>query len=218
MEDIELQTKISKLVFNWDALEEAEKLILDYLKVNPQDIDAWSRLVILETLSPIEDYERATEYLNIALKYHKDNSIFLVLMLFFTDWYLGGLNQKLVEKVLEIKQTADCETSSILSYILAWHYKSKDICKYESLLNASIHECAKHVTNYTDLGKHYLSKGEKELGTTMIREGIANVKIIYKDSNIVFDPLDITRFVNERITGIFMTEDTYHSLEKLILA
>ncbi|MNC69657.1 hypothetical protein D3C75_1203760 [compost metagenome] len=52
----------------------------------------------------------------------------------------------------------------------------------------------------------------------MIRKGISNVKIIYKDSNIDFDPLDITRFVNERITGIFITEDTYQTLEKLIQA
>lgn len=210
--------KISELVLNRDALEDAEKLILDCLKVSPYDIDAWSRLVVLETLSPIEDYERAVEYLNTALKYHKDNSLFLVLMLFFTDWYLGGLNQELIEKAIKIKQTVNRETSSMLSYILAWHYKSKDIGMFESLLYESISECTKHVTNYIDLGKHYLSKGKKELGTTLIRKGIANVKIIYKDDNIDFDPLDITRFINERITGVFMTEDTYHSLEKLILA
>ena len=75
--------------------------MLDYLKVNPNDADGWARLVILETLSPIEDYERATEYLNAALTYHKDNLLFFVLILFFTDWYLGGLSENLVIKAFE---------------------------------------------------------------------------------------------------------------------
>ncbi|WP_134910352.1 hypothetical protein [Paenibacillus sp. IHB B 3084] len=104
----------------------------------------------------------------------------------------------------------------MLSYILAWHYKGTDICKFDSLLNESIQECPKHITNFTDLGKHYLDKGDKELGKTLIWKGVSNVKLIYKDSNIDYDPLDIVRFVNERITGVFMTENMYHSLNKLI--
>jgi len=59
MEDKKLQETISKLIFKKDFFE-AERLMLDYIKVNPHDIDGWSRLVILETLFPIEDYERAT--------------------------------------------------------------------------------------------------------------------------------------------------------------
>ncbi|MFK4342212.1 MULTISPECIES: hypothetical protein [unclassified Paenibacillus] len=216
MEDKKLQETIAKIVIRRDSLEEAEKLMLDYVKVNPNDVDGWARLVILETLSPIEDYERATKYLNNALAFHKDNLLFFVLMLFFSDWYLGGLDEKLVRKALELKSTVNFEVSSMLSYILAWHYKSMDICRFDSLLNESIQECPKHVTNFTDLGKYYLGKGDKELGKMLIREGLSNVKLIYKDSNINFDPLDIVRFVNERITGVFMTEDMYHSLNKLI--
>ncbi|MFK4305313.1 tetratricopeptide (TPR) repeat protein [Paenibacillus sp. RC254] len=216
MEDIKLQETISKLVVSRDSLEEAERLMLDYVKVNPNDVDGWARLVILETLSLIEDYERATKYLTNALAFHKDNLLFFVLMLFFSDWYLGGLDEKMIRKALELKSTVNYEVSSMLSYILAWHYKGMDICKFDSLLNESIQECPKHVTNFTDLGKHYLDKGDKELGKTLIRKGVSNVKLIYKDSNIDYDPLDIVRFVNERITGVFMTENMYHSLNKLI--
>lgn len=216
MKDVELQQNITRLISNRN-LEEAERLLLDYLKVNSFDIDGWSRLVILETLSPIEDYERATEYLHTALEYDKDNLIFFVLILFFTEWYLGGLKYNQVEKAFEIKETADGETSSMISFILAWHLKSRDISKFKSLLIESINECPTHVINYTDLGKYYLSKGEKELGTTMIRRGIENVITLYKDSKSDYDPLDITHFVNERITGVFMTEDTYNSLKKLVV-
>ncbi|MGV6934562.1 hypothetical protein ACWA2B_03430 [Paenibacillus sp. CMM36] len=216
MKDIKLQDTISKLVANRDFLEEAERLMLDYLKVHPDDVDGWARLVILETLSPIEDYERATRYLNDALSFHKDNLLFFVLILFFSEWYLGGLDEKLIGKALELKSTVNCEVSSMLSYILAWHYKSMDICKFDSFLNESIQECPKHVTNFTNLGMHYLGKGDKKLGEELIRKGLSNVELIYIDSNVDYDPLDIVRFVNERITGVFMTEDTYHSLNKLI--
>lgn len=216
MDDIKLQETISKIIVNRDSLGEAEKLLLNYLRVYPNDADGWGRLVILETLSPFDDYERATEYLNSALTYHKDNQMFLILRYFFTEWYLGGLNEELVNTVSGLKSTFTGETSSMLSYILAWHYKNKDMYKFESLLKESIKECSMHVTNYTDLGKHYLSKGDKEQGTALIREGLSNVKVIYNDSNMDYDTLDIVRFVDERITGIFMTEDTYRSLEKLV--
>lgn len=214
MEDKKLQETISKLIFKKDSFE-AEKLMLDYVKVNPHDADGWSRLVILETLFPIEDYERATEYLNTALTYHRDNHLFFIVKLFFIEWYLGGSNETLIKMAFELKNRMDNEMSSMLSYILAWHYKNNDIYKFESLLKESIQEYPKHVTNYADLGKFYLSKGEKEQGIALIKEGIENVKVIYRDSNMVYDPLDIIRFINERITGVFMTEGTYYSLENL---
>ncbi|GAA0408775.1 hypothetical protein [Paenibacillus motobuensis] len=215
MEDKIFKETISKLIVKRDFFE-AERLMLDYIKVNPHDIDGWSRLVILETLSPIEDYERATDYLTTALTYHRDNHLFFIVRLFFIEWYLGGLNETLIKMALGLKNSMDYEMSSMLSYILAWHYKNKDIYKFESLLEQSIQEYSKHVTNYADLGKFYLNKGEKEQGTELIKKGIANIKVIYRDSNNDHDPLDIIRFINERITGVFITEGTYHSLENLI--
>lgn len=216
MEDRKLQETVSRLILNRANFDEAEYLLLDYIKANPHDVDGWARLVILETLTPVEDYQRATEYLKTALTYHKDNQLFIVLLYFFTEWFLGGLDEELVNSALELKSTFAEEISSMLSYILAWHYKYKDMHKFESLLEESIRECKRHVTNYTDLGKHYLSKGNKEQGTALIRKGLSNVIMIYNDTNMDYDSLDIARFVNERISGIFMTEDTYRSLEKLV--
>lgn len=216
MEDKNLQETVSRLIANRSSFDEVEQLLLDYVKVNPYDADGWARLVTLETLAPVEDYERATEYLNTALTYHKGNQLFFVLRYFLTEWFLGGLDDELVNSALEQKNTFAEGTSSMLSYILAWHYKNKDMYKFESLLEESIQECAIHVTNYTDLGKHYLSKGEIEKGTALIKEGLSNVIVIYNDTNMEYDSLDIVRFVNERITGVFMTEDTYRSLERLV--
>lgn len=213
---MELQTDISNLIIKQDLLEKAEEMLINYLKENPQDVDGWSRLVILETLAPLEDYERATEYLHSALRIDKDNSVFIVLLLFFTEWYLGGMDESLIKTAEKLKKTASRGISSISTYVLAWHFKSEDIRKFELLLNESIQEFPEYVTNYTDLGKHYLANGNNVLGEKMIREGLANVILIYKNSDNDYDPTDVTRFINERITGIFMTEDNYRSRKVLI--
>jgi len=218
MKEKEIHKIIDKLVSNRE-LETAERLLENYLEVNPYDVDEWNRLIILETLSPLEDYGRASEYLYSALSYHKDNKLFFVLLVFFTDWYLGGLDEALVKKAMEIKNTADMETSSMLSYLLACHFRSEDINKYELLLNESIQKYPNYVYNYTDLGEFYLKMGKRELGKNLIREGLSHVKLIYKNDAINDyddDPLDIFQFVNERITGVFMMEDTYNSLNELL--
>lgn len=215
MDDKELHNNITKLVINRE-LEEAESLLVNYLQENPYDVDGWNRLIILETLSPLEDYERATKYLQSALLYHKDNLLYFVLLFFFIDWYLGGLDEELVNKAKKIKSEANMETSSMLSYILAWHTRSKDIKKFELLLNRSIQENPNSVNCFVDLGKYYLEEGDRELGKKLIQEGLSNVKLVYNDFNTDYDPLDIVRFVNERIIGIFMTEDTYRSLYDLL--
>lgn len=216
MEDQKLQETVSSLILNRGALEEAEQLLLDYVKNNPTDVDGWTKLVMLETLTPIEDYERAAEYLTTAITYHKDNQLFHVLWYYFTEWFLGGLDEGLVNTALGLKSTFGEETSSMLSYILARHFQNKDINKFESLLKESIQKCSMHVTNYTDLGRHYLSRGDKENGIALIKEGLLNVKVIYNDKNMDYDPLNMPRFVNEMITGVFMTEGTYNSLINLV--
>lgn len=218
MEDKKLQETVSSLIVNRSSLGKAEQLLLDYVKRNPTDIDGWAKLVMLETLAPIEDYERATEYLNTAITYHKDNELFHVLRYYFTEWFLGGLDEEMVNTAFGLKSTFTGKTSSMLSYILARYFQNKDMIKFESFLKKSIQECSEHVTNYTDLGRYYLSKGDKEEGIALIKEGLRNVKIIYNDTNMEFDLLDKARFVNEMITGVFMTEDTYRSLINLVQA
>lgn len=116
----------------------------------------------------------------------------------------------------ELKRTASKEISSIASYILAWHCKSKKVDQFTILLKESIQEFPGYVMNYTDLGKHYLATGNAELGKKLIEEGLANVKLIYSNSDKNYDPTDVARFIDERITGVYMAEDNYRSLNELI--
>ena len=75
-----------------------------------------------------------------------------------------------------------------------------------------------HVMNFVDLGKHYLLNGELDKGKELIQRGLANVKLIYKEDESYedYDSLDVIRFINERITGVFTTEGRYSSMIELL--
>jgi|GEM_PF-6103598 len=216
MKDNRKLEQILTLVRNSDfnSIEKAEKLLENYLNQTPEDNDAWGRLAILETLTPLEDYERAVKHLFSALRYHENDHRLIILNAFFNEWYLGGMSIALIEKLNELKKFTDNETTSILLYLLAWCYKKYDVTQFETLLKESIKECAKYVNNFVDLGKHYLERGDTVLGKKLIREGLKNVIVIYKITDKINDPLDVTRFINERITGIFITEDNLLSIKK----
>lgn len=216
MIDKELQKQITALVSD-RKIETAEKLLISYVEQNPYDIEGWNRLIILETLVPIEDYEQASDFARTALYYHQNNLLYFLLILSFTPWYKGELDAELVEQAEEIQREADPEMASIISLLLADHYQSNDKAHYEFLLKRSIEYYPYIVRNYTDLGQHYMGYGKKELGKKMIKKGLSNVKFVYIDGEEDdHDELDIIRYINEMITGVFATEYSHRELEKMM--
>lgn len=218
MNDMELQQKITSLVDN-RKLETAERLLIDYVQQNPYDLEGWNRLIILETLAPIEDYEQAAKYARSALHFHPYNPLYFILILSFTPWFKGELDEELVEVSKAVKDEMDPEFAAIISLQLASHYERTDVNQYESLLKQSIDDNPNLVKNFSELGQYYLAYGQKELGKALIREGLSRVKLVYKDEendDEDIDWLDIERYVNEMITGIFMTESSYRELEELL--
>ncbi|MDN3451078.1 hypothetical protein QMA09_12840 [Planococcus sp. APC 3906] len=216
MVDEELQKQITALVME-GKMETAERLLIDYVEQNPYDIEGWNRLIMLEALAPFEDYEQAADFAQDALYYHPTNLLYFILILSFTPWYRGELDDELVEQAEEVQHKADPEIASIISLLLADHYQSKDKAHYEFLLKRSIQDYPYIVRNYTDLGQHYMGYGKKELGKALVKKGFANVKFVYiegVDNN--HDDLDIIRYINEMITGVFTTEYSYRDLENLL--
>ncbi|WP_179030975.1 tetratricopeptide repeat protein [Paenibacillus kribbensis] len=208
-----LSTVLRLLEQKYVSIEQAEKILEEYLDKNPEDKDAWYRLVILETLAPLEDYERAASYLISALEVHKEDILMLILLAFFKGWYLGGMDEALVSKLHEKINSTDSNLASIICYLLAWHHKDEHIEKFVHLLESSIRFCSRYVTNYVDLGVHHLGYGRKEEGKKLLRLGLENVVKIYR-SNEEYDPIDVTRFINERITGVYMSEGNYLSIKE----
>lgn len=217
MKDGELKRKITALV-NEEKLEKAEALLIDYVHKNPDDLEGWNRLIILETLDPIEDYEQATEYTKEALTHHNDQPIYFVLILLFARLHRGELDHVLVEQAKGALNKADPEIASMISLLLANYYRSRDSIQYEAFLTKSIEDGPYFVGNYLELGDYYLEKGQRDLGKELIRKGLAQVQLIYKteDDDEELDWLDIDRYVNEMLTRVFIMENSYNYFEELL--
>lgn len=217
MKDGELKRKITALV-NEEKLEKAEALLIDYVHKNPDDLEGWNRLIILETLDPIEDYEQATEYTKEALTHHNDQPIYFVLILLFARLHRGELDHVLVEQAKGALNKADPEIASMISLLLANYYRSRDSIQYEAFLTKSIEDGPYFVGNYLELGDYYLEKGQRDLGKELIRKGLAQVQLVYKteDDDEELDWLDIDRYVNEMLTRVFIMENSYNYFEELL--
>lgn len=221
MNDLSIQNIVNGLVnqSTGESMEEAEKLILDYLNKFPQDVDAWARVVLLQTLPPFGDYQRAISLLDSAMEYNDNVSYFTILSSFFSEWFMGGMNDFQLEKLMQLnKNSSDTQTKAIILYLMAWHYESTNKNKFVTLVDQSIKTCDYLVMNWVDLGSYYLQNGEMDKGKLLIQSGLANVKLIYKEDTCYedYDSLDVIRFINERITGVFMTEGRYNSIVNLI--
>lgn len=221
MNDLSIQNIVNGLVnqSTEESMEEAEKLILDYLNKFPQDVDAWARVVLLQTLPPFGDYQRAISLLDSAMEYNDNVSYFTILSSFFSEWFIGGMNDFQLEKLMQLKKnSSDTQTKAIILYLMAWHYESTNKNKFVTLVDESIKTCDYLVMNWVDLGNYYLQNGEMDKGKLLIQSGLANVKLIYKEDICYedYDSLDVIRFINERITGVFMTEGRYNSIVSLI--
>ncbi|MGG4399789.1 hypothetical protein ABEW61_06655 [Paenibacillus amylolyticus] len=221
MNDLSIQNIVNGLVnqSTEESMEEAEKLILDYLNKFPQDVDAWARVVLLQTLPPFGDYQRAISLLDSAMEYNDNVSYFTILSSFFSEWFMGGMNDFQLEKLMQLKKnSSDTQTKAIILYLMAWHYESTNKNKFVTLVDESIKTCDYLVMNWVDLGNYYLQNGEMDKGKLLIQSGLANVKLIYKEDICYedYDSLDVIRFINERITGVFMTEGRYNSIVSLI--
>lgn len=220
MKDGELKRKITALVNEekLEKLEKAEALLIDYVHKNPDDLEGWNRLIILETLDPIEDYEQATEYTKEALTHHNDQPIYFVLILLFARLQRGELDHVLVEQAKGALNKADPEIASMISLLLANYYRSRDSIQYEAFLTKSIEDGPYFVGNYLELGDYYLEKGQRDLGKELIRKGLAQVQLVYKteDDDEELDWLDIDRYVNEMLTRVFIMENSYNYFEELL--
>ena len=217
MKDGELKRKITALV-NEEKLEKAEALLIDYVQKNPDDLEGWNRLIMLETLAPIEDYEQAAEYTKEALTHHNDQPIYFVLILLFARLHRGELDHVLVEQAKGALNKADLEIASMISLLLANYYRSRDSIQYEAFLKKSIEAYPYFVGNYLELGQYYVANGQRELGKELIRKGLAQVQLIYKteDDDEELDWLDIDRYVNEMLTRVFIMEDSYNDFKELL--
>lgn len=149
------------------------------------------------------------------LVHEKDNPIALILMTYVYRHYLGGIDTKLLAKILSL-QILDPEITSMLKYVASWSFEN-DSAMQEKLLKESISLYRKHVWNYKSLARLYLKQNRRDEAYELIGRALNNVKKIYSNSEIkTYDVTDINEYINERIKGIHQNRENYELIEEMI--
>src|SRR5690242_11578567 len=127
--------------------EQAQNMLMEYLKSNMQDTQAWLLLVRIECNSPFDDYDRIVHYAEHILSYDPSNA-YAALFLSYAEYYMrGSLDDNLGYK-LNMAYNSDPEIKSMIELAKARHFEYRDAIKYEQALQKSIEYCSTHVKNF----------------------------------------------------------------------
>lgn len=196
--------------------EATEVLIEEHLKKNPDNIELWIRLAILELSPPLADYYKSIDCLKRVLEYENDNFYAIVLLAYVNDSRLGGVQEELYNKLCMCR-TTDNEEKSIVEMAKSWYYRHNDMGMYEKQLVSSISLCGSHVWNRVELGQLNIRNGMYEEGTNYIKSALKNVKLVYSTNEVTsYDLTDFREFFNEHLKGTHLTQENFNFIKGLL--
>jgi tetratricopeptide (TPR) repeat protein len=216
----DLETKIiglnknNKIEIN-DKIEKIEILIEEKLKQEPNNIELWLKLAMLELEIPLVDHEKSIKCLEKVLTIEKNHAITTLLLATVHNYYLGDIDEMLVNKLNTIQTDSD-EINSMLKYATSWFYEYKDTKQEEKLLKESINIYPKHVCNYVSLAKLYFRLGKDAEAKKLVQKALKNVKKIYSDCDIDYIPTSVEEFLNEYVKGIHLPNIVFKMIEEMI--
>lgn len=210
-------TLISKIIelSRSNKLIEIEKLLEEQLRHEPNNVELWLRLAVLELASPLNDCYKGIACLEKILALEENNPVALLLLAYINHYELGGINKTLMEKLNSI-HTNSAELNSMLKYAISWFYFEKDAKLEEQFLKASISIYKNHVWNYVRLAKLCFKQSRKVEAKDFIQTALKNVKKVYSPGEYIgFDITDINKFLNENIKGIYLSKENIKEFKKL---
>ncbi len=197
-------------------IEEAEKLLLHYLRDNENDTTMWYHLAILELIPPLVDFESAINYLRRIWKDTKDTKAIIYIAV-IQDIHCVISND--IFDILQNIQTDDKQVLSMCYYCLGLYYiQIEDLKNASNSFLKSIELYPYFVHSYHQLGRIY-EKENIKLSKYYYTKAVENVKLISdedisKEINEYCDWLSIEWFENETILGLYATEQKYNYLAK----
>lgn len=200
-------------------MDEAEALFDEYLQANPNDVEMWLRLAVLENSPPLCYFPKAIDCLQKVLEIDPNN--FEAAMLYaYTNYYHTPEKEFAIEnlQILNSLKTDDPEKQSMIEYAKSLLYSrlssEKYIIEYEQALLKSISLHQKHVRNYWALFNLYRGKKPHkaiEFATTAIK----NVQKIYpRKKQKDYDWTNYNEHINEFIKGTHLTTEVFEMLEE----
>ncbi len=197
----------------------AEEALLQHVKINPHDTDAWLLLMRIECNSPLEDPSYITNYAKAVLAYDNHNAYALLFLAYAQYYMLGGIESE-TYTLLCAADDPNPEIMAMIEIAKAHYWENKEkSSNFVEALQKSISYSHQQAFNYIYLGKWYMSNGKSDLGKEYIKKGLHNVKKIttFDDTPDGYDPLSIIDLFNEFYTGTQMSEVYYAYIQSFLL-
>jgi tetratricopeptide (TPR) repeat protein len=216
---IQKTTPINDPKYNRNVLDD-EAAVEKQLRQDPKNIDLWMKLAIIELTIPLVDNFKALECINKVYEIDRHNINALILECWTYIYGLGGIDQRLLEKLSDAK-TSDNKSLAIISYLKSWHYwrlgEGNDTEKEQYYLRESIlhHPGLIHV--YTTLCKIYMEKGKLQEAEETMKKAIENL-LLNKEHRVESDdPYDFEDYIDTFFTGMFYADSYYEELNKKLV-
>ncbi|MBU5442529.1 hypothetical protein [Paenibacillus sp. MSJ-34] len=115
-------------------IELAEELVEDYLKENPNSVEGWLWLALVELEIPLVDMYRSMECLEKVWELDPFHFPSLILASYIMDTMLGGVDAKLFDKLNRFPtERLTKEEQGILEMAKGWHYRFTNKAEYERI-------------------------------------------------------------------------------------
>lgn len=196
-------------------LEQAEAILLEYLKDHMADTEAWLLLTKIECNSPLYDHDRITHYADHVLSYDPGNA-YALLFLAYANYYLHGEVEADTYSKLCLAKNDDLEIMAMIELAKARYFESFDKKKYEQALEKSVTYSNNQRINCSELGIIYLNQGKIKEGKVLIEQAIKNVKRIFPSEDTKYDPTSIEDLLAEFYTGTTISDDAYATLKSIV--
>lgn len=200
--------EIQKLISSQEIVAAEEKCML-VIENNPHCKQLWDLLISIQLMTPLEDYESATKYLEKAYTLFPSNHIYYALKMYFKETFLSGLNDYDRKEISNFFSIIDSKSRAILSIVLAKSYWNVDNRLYQHYLLSAIKNYPEFINPYFDLATFYLERGKNNKGKECIEKGLSKIYRVYSNSNSIPFDTSIDFFVDDEIGGIYIEKKKY---------
>lgn len=189
--------------------EQAQNLLMEYLKIHPQDTGMWLLLIRTECNAPFYDHERIIHYVQHVLSYDPYNPYALLFWAYANRYLTGMQSEELYNKLCNVRSD-DLRIMGMIEIAKAWYLDDIDTERYESALKKSIEYCPDFAMNFKMLGELYAKLGRTEEGKFLIEHGSQNKQEKFKAiaNRKSSDDISLNDFFGQFFAGIY-TIDVY---------
>lgn len=180
-------------------VEYAEEILLNRLRILPNDSELWLKLSLIELKYPFEDYDRALEYINKSISEFPNYFEAICIKLYLMNFYYNKIDNILLDRAIEFNYGTS--QKSVLYYIKSWAYRNtKNIDDEILMLNRSVELCPKFVYPFKRLGD--ILKNENELlSKSNYLKAKSNIIEVFSNDSF-YDVTVPNLYIDEYITGV----------------